>query len=48
MGTNLLVGDLDIAKNKDITILTPADTSVLHITEHKKNGTVDDAAATEA
>ena len=48
VGTNLLVSDLDIAKNKDITIQTPADTSILHITEHKKNGPAEAATTTVA
>lgn len=50
VGTNLLVGDLDIAKDENITILTPLDTPVLHITEHRKNGPsdADTVAAAEA
>ena len=35
INTELKVRDLDVAKNKDITILTPLDTSVLHIAEHR-------------
>lgn len=47
IGTNLLVGDLDIAKNKDIDLITPADTSILHIAEHQKNGVMTDDAEAE-
>lgn len=47
VGTNLLVGDLEIAKNKDIDLITPSDTSVLHIAEHQKNGMVVDDAEEE-
>ena len=35
INTELKVRDLDVAKNKDITILTPLDTSVLHIAAHR-------------
>ena len=34
IGTELTVADLDIAKNKDIDVTTPLDSSVLHIAEH--------------
>ncbi len=35
IGTEITVGDLDIAKNADIDVTTPLDSSVLHIAEHQ-------------
>ena len=35
VNTELQVKDLDIAKNDRIHILTPLDTSVLHVSEHR-------------
>jgi len=35
VNTELQVKDLDIAKNEKIHILTPLDTSVLHVSEHR-------------
>ena len=35
IGTEITVGDLDIAKNADIDVTTPRDSSVLHIAEHQ-------------
>lgn len=35
LDTELLVKDLDISKNEKINVLTPADTSVLHVAEHR-------------
>ena len=47
--TNVFVGDLDIAKNKDIELVTPADSLILHIAEHQKGvmeGEEEETAAT--
>ncbi|MQN01108.1 MAG: 50S ribosomal protein L25 [Lachnospiraceae bacterium] len=35
IGTEIKVADLDIAKNNDIEVTTPLDSSVLHIAEHQ-------------
>lgn len=35
IGTEITVGDLDIAKNADIDVTTPLNSSVLHIAEHQ-------------
>ena len=35
IGTEITVGDLEIAKNADIDVTTPLDSSVLHIAEHQ-------------
>lgn len=43
VGTNLLVKDLEVAANKDIEILTPMDTSVVHIAEHQKHAVAAEA-----
>ncbi|SDY37662.1 50S ribosomal protein L25 [Lachnobacterium bovis] len=36
VGESLSVGDLDISKNKNVEVLTPADISVLHVLAHSK------------
>ncbi len=36
IGESLTVGDLDISKNKNIDVITPADVSVLHVLAHSK------------
>ena len=33
---SFFVSDLDMAKNKDIELITPADSLIFHITEHQK------------
>ena len=50
INTELKVRDLDVAKNKDITILTPLDTSDLHIAapRHMKAEELAEIAAEEA
>ncbi|MDD3219858.1 MAG: 50S ribosomal protein L25 [Lachnospiraceae bacterium] len=36
INTSVLVGDLDIAKNDKVELITPADTLILHVSEHQK------------
>ncbi|NCB93060.1 MAG: 50S ribosomal protein L25 [Clostridia bacterium] len=45
VGDKVLVGDLDIAKNKDIELITPADALIVQIAEQQK--TEEDAPAAE-
>lgn len=44
--TSVFVSDLDIAKNKDIALVTPEDSLVFNITEHQK-GVVEETAPVE-
>lgn len=47
VGTTLTVGDLDIAKNPDIELITPADTMILHLAEHNKHGGIEEEETAE-
>jgi large subunit ribosomal protein L25 len=48
IGTHLAVADLDIAKNDKVDIVTPLDSSVLHVLDHQHMSAEDEAMIEEA